>query len=116
MPLRCCFLVKIVIVSTNIFYAEVIIIDNRALIETCNPLEYLECLIAFDPRDWGEYNRDAIVFAVVLGWDDAAYAELQAKFKWRDSFVELLKAQHREWEHIRSSCIAASANKERSTS
>lgn len=92
-----------------------ITIDNRSLIEICNPLEYLECLIAFDPKDWGEYNRDAIVFAVTLGWDDEAYAELQAKFKWSDSFVELLKAQHKDWEHIKS-LYAESVNKERSTS
>lgn len=90
-------------------------IDNRALIETCNPLEYLECLIAFDPKDWGEYNRDAIVFAVTLGWNDEAYAELQAKFKWSDSFVELLKAQHEDWEHIKAQCTAE-RDKERSTS
>ena len=107
--------VKIVIASINIFYLEVIVIDNRALIEICNPLEYLEDVIAFDPKDWGEYSRDAIVFAVVLGWDDAAYAELQAKFKWRDSFVELLKAQHKEWEHIRT-LYTASVTEEGSTS
>lgn len=92
-----------------------VLVDNRALIEICNPLEYLECLIAFDPKDWGACSRDAIVFAVALGWDDEDYSELQAKFKWPDSFVELLKEQHADWEHIKSSCIAASVNKERST-
>ena len=75
--------------------------DNRALIEKLNPLEYIEAIIAFDVKDYSKYNRDAILYAIVFGWDD--YAEFQRKFGWTDEFVSNLKRQHSSWEQIKNS-------------
>lgn len=77
--------------------------DNRALIEKLNPLEYMEAIIALDVKDYSEYNRDAIIWAIMIGWEDEGYAELQKKFGWADEFVENLKRQHCNWEQIKNS-------------
>ena len=37
---------------------------------TLNAFESIECAIAFHPRDWSEYRRDAWIYAIVFGWED----------------------------------------------
>lgn len=66
-----------------------------------NPLEYIECVIAFDVRDWAVDNRLATIYAIVFGWGDEAYTELQNKFNWSDEGVNRLKKFHKEWERMR---------------
>lgn len=66
-----------------------------------NPLKYIECIIAFDSRDWAEDRRSAAIYAIVFGWGDEAYTELQNKFKWSDEAVKRLKKFHEEWERLR---------------
>ena len=66
-----------------------------------NPLEYIECIIAFDVRDWGADSRHAAIYAIVFGWDDESGAELQNKFKWSDEGVKRLKKFHEEWKRLR---------------
>ena len=66
-----------------------------------NPLEYIECIIAFDPLDWSADSRHATVYAIVLGWSDEAYTELQNEFNWNDEAVKRLKKFHEEWERMR---------------
>ncbi len=66
-----------------------------------NPLEYIECIIAFDPCDWSTDSRHATVYAIVFGWGDEAYTELQNKFNWNDEAVKRLKKFHEEWERMR---------------
>ena len=66
-----------------------------------NPLEYIECIIAFDSLDWGIDSRHAAIYAIVFGWDDEAYTELQSRFKWSDEAVKRLKKFHEEWERLR---------------
>ena len=65
-----------------------------------NPLEYIECVIAFDVRDWAEDNRLATIYAIVFGWGEA-YTELQDKFNWSDKNVNRLKKFHEKWEQLR---------------
>ena len=66
-----------------------------------NPLQYIECVIAFDSRDWSENNRLATIYAIVFGWSDEAYTELQNKFNWSDEAVNRLKKFHEEWKMLR---------------
>ena len=65
-----------------------------------NPLQYIECVIAFDSRDWSENNRLATIYAIVFGWSDEAYTELQNKFNWSDEAVNRLKKFHEEWKML----------------
>lgn len=75
--------------------------NNRALIEKLNPIAYMEAIIALDVKDCSRYSRDAILYAIVFGWND--YAEFQRNFGWTDEFVANLKRQHSRWEQIKNS-------------
>ena len=44
-------------------------------IDITNPLEILECILAFDSRDWSTDKRDFMIWAVVFGWNDESYAK-----------------------------------------
>ena len=44
--------------------------------------------MAFSSRDWSIDRRDAWIYGIVLGWDDASYEVLKKKHKWTDSEVE----------------------------
>ena len=73
---------------------------------TTNPLEYIECVIAFDVRDWSEDKRLAVIYAIVFGWgaEDGIYdcwSEVQKRFGWSDVGVERLKKLHEEWKRLR---------------
>lgn len=71
-----------------------------------NPLEYIECVIAFDSRDWAEDHRLATIYAIVFGWgnEDGIYdcwSEVQKRFGWSDEGVERLKKFHKEWKRLK---------------
>lgn len=77
-----------------------------SLEDITNPLEYLECVIAFDSRDWAEDNRLATIYAIVFGWSDDdnifdAWSEVKERFGWSDANVERLKKLHEEWKRLR---------------
>lgn len=66
-----------------------------------NPLEYIECIIAFDVSDWSEDSRRAAIYAIVFGLDDEMYQELKDEFHWSDTAIERLKKFHEEWERLK---------------
>ena len=66
-----------------------------------NPLEYIECIIAFDSLDWSVDSRHAAIYAIVFGWDDESYTELKSRFKWSDEAEKRLKKFHEEWERLK---------------
>jgi hypothetical protein len=77
-----------------------------SLEDITNPLEYIECVIAFDSRDWAEDNRLATIYAIVFGWGDEdnifdCWSNLQERFGWSDAGVERLKKFHEEWKRLR---------------
>lgn len=65
-----------------------------------NPLEMIECIIAFDSRDWSVNNRDRMLYAIVFGWDDETYRN---KFGWDDEMIAEYKALHKRWEKLKNS-------------
>lgn len=65
-----------------------------------NPLQYIECVIAFDSRDWAVDNRLATIYAIVFGWD-GAWSEVKEQFGWSDENIERLKKFHEEWKRLR---------------
>jgi hypothetical protein len=50
--------------------------------------------MATHPRDWGADRRDAWLWGLIIGWDDAAMAELVERYGWPQSEVERLKRLH----------------------
>ena len=71
-----------------------------SLEDITNPLQYIECVIAFDSRDWAANNRLATIYAIVFGWGDA-WSEVKEQFGWSDVNVERLKKFHEEWKRLR---------------
>jgi len=70
-----------------------------SLEDITNPLQYIECVIAFDSRDWAGDNHLATIYAIVFGWDDA-WSEVKEQFGWSDENVERLKKFHEEWRRL----------------
>ena len=59
-----------------------------------NPLESIANAMAFSVSDWSLEKRDAWIYGIVLGWDDAAMKEMQQKFGWPDSECQRLNRMH----------------------
>ncbi len=79
-----------------------------SLEDITNPLQYIECVIAFDARDWSKDNRLATIYAIVFGWGDDednetfdCWSEVKEKFGWSDANVERIKKFHEEWKRLR---------------
>lgn len=49
------------------------------------------------PRDWAADYRDAWLYGIIVGWDDASLKELADKFRWSEKTVDKL----REVVHVR---------------
>lgn len=75
-----------------------------------NPLDSIECAIAFDVSDWTELGRRAAwVYCIVFGIeDDEEYiADLKKKFPWDDKDIARLQRLHKKWKELKD----APANK-----
>ena len=66
-----------------------------------NPLEYIECIIAFDVRDWCSDSRLSAIYCIVFGMSDDGYRELQDKYQWSDTAIDRLKKFHEKWVRLR---------------
>ena len=49
----------------------------------------------FSSRDWSLNHRDAWLYAVIVGWDDASLALLMKEHGWKPATVVRLKRLHR---------------------
>lgn len=65
--------------------------------EVTNPLEILECIVAFDDRDYSLDNHDRMLYAIILGWDDDSYK----KFGWSGKDIEEYKLLRKRFEELR---------------
>jgi hypothetical protein len=75
-----------------------------------NPLQRLHETFAFTSRDCSEDKMIAFMYGVVMGWDDASYAELQPKHNWSDKDVELQKMWHKNYQKAWELFMGAEAN------
>ena len=66
--------------------------------EVSNPLEVLECIIAFDSRDWSYDKRDRMIYAIVFGWDDEV---CRNEFGWDKDTIEEYKKMHERFEKLK---------------
>ena len=64
---------------------------------TTNPLQKLNEIFAFTSRDCSEDKMVACMYGIVMGWDDAAYAELKPKLNWSDDDVKWQKLWHENY-------------------
>lgn len=62
--------------------------------EVTNPLEVIECIIAFDSKDYAVDKRDRMLYAIVFGWDD--YEE----FGWDEETIKEYKLLHERFEEL----------------
>ena len=58
------------------------------------PFESLETAIACHSRDWSTHHRDAWIWGIVCGWDEASMIELREQHHWDDKTVDRLKHLH----------------------
>lgn len=63
--------------------------------EVSNPLEVLECIIAFDSRDWSYDKRDRMIYAIVFGWDD------YESFGWDEDTIAEYKKLHERFKKLK---------------
>lgn len=57
------------------------------------PGESLRNVIACDPRDWGEYKRDAWLWGIVFGWE-GTWDEMARRHYWTANTLARLKRLH----------------------
>lgn len=62
---------------------------------TPNPLQRLHEAMVFTSDDLSLKKRDAFMYAIIVGWDDAAYNELKITHNWSDKDVRQMK----DWHH-----------------
>lgn len=62
--------------------------------EVTNPLEVIQCIIAFDSKDYAADKRDKMLYAIVFGWDD--YTE----FGWDEETIKEYKKMHKRFEEL----------------
>lgn len=67
-------------------------------IETSNPLEILECAIAFSSRDWSLDRRDRIIYAIVFGWEEETYRN---EFGLDEDAIEEYKKLHNSFKDLK---------------
>lgn len=69
------------------------IIGNR---DVTNPLEVIECIVAFDCKDYSARPRDRMLYAIVFGWDDEEYT----RFGWDNETINEYKELHKRFEEL----------------
>lgn len=67
---------------------------------TDNPICSIVTTIATSPKDWGLEKRDAWIYGIVMGWDDASLVELQRRFRWDDATVRRLVRLNKKFETL----------------
>lgn len=65
-----------------------------------DPLASIERALAFASKDWSLDRRDAWIWGIVLGWDDAL-PEVAAKHRWDAIEIERLQRLHAKWTELR---------------
>ncbi len=61
------------------------------MIMTDSPFESIKSCMAFHARDWSKDRRDAWMYGVVCGWDDAAMSEVAEAHGWGPGQVARLR-------------------------
>ena len=64
--------------------------------DATNPLEVIECIIAFDSKDYSLNYRDRMLYAIVFGWDDESYT----KFGWDEKTIDAYKELHKRFKEL----------------
>ena len=60
-----------------------------------NPLELLECIVAFDSRDWFTDKRDRMIYAIVFGMDGCE--ENYREVGYTDEMIQAYKEMHKRF-------------------
>ena len=79
------------------FEALVIKGDSPCAVAEENPLESIKTTIAFDSKDYSLNKRDAWIYGIVCGWDDAL-DEVCKQFNWDESNKARLKRLNEKYQ------------------
>ena len=63
--------------------------------DLADALESVAHTMNFSAQDWSVGHKDAWVYGIIVGWDDASLKELTLKHGWNPETVERLKRLHR---------------------
>ena len=64
-----------------------------------NALESIACAIAFDVKDWSTSRRDAWIYAIVFGWDEAEES-VARRHQWDAEDIERAHRLHKQWQQV----------------
>jgi len=64
------------------------------------PFKSLETAVACHVRDWSADHRDAWIWGIVCGWDEASLKELTQQYKWTPETVARLKRLRSEYKRL----------------
>lgn len=62
-----------------------------------NALQELNEILTRTSRDVSEDKMIACIYGIVVGWDDASYAELKQKHHWTDDNIKIQKTLHENY-------------------
>ncbi len=65
-----------------------------------NPLDLIECIIAFDSKDWFADKRDRMIYAVVFGISDEC-KEAYRKVGYTDEMIDKYNTMHKMWNDLK---------------
>lgn len=69
-------------------------------IDVQNPLELLQCIVAFDSRDWFADKRDRMIYAIVFGIHDEEDDEYR-RVGYSDEMILEYKRMHERFEQLK---------------
>jgi len=62
-----------------------------------NPLQELYEILTRTSRDTGEDKMIAVMYGIIVGWDDDSYEELKLKHGWTDQNIQNQKEWHEKY-------------------
>lgn len=68
-------------------------------IEVTNPLEVIQCIMAFDSRDWFSNERDRMLYAIVFGISDDEIEQYK-NVGYTDYYISEYKKLHERYEEL----------------
>lgn len=66
-------------------------------------VDSLETIMATSPHDWGDNERFAWMWGIILGWDNASMDELAKKFSWSTETQGRLTRLHDKFQNCKAS-------------
>ena len=67
---------------------------------TSCPIESIRTAMAMSPKDWSLNHRDAWIYGIVLGWDDASLVEVSRLHQWDYNTISRLVMLRKKFDNM----------------